>query len=208
MAIDTAARRKSCIGLGLASLRTGIIPTGSNLSAPERLHADLMYSGIAAQTPGDVVVIGTTDGGPSGAGIGFIHFDGAHQVAGQEKRRFFRLDNPGQETSDGTDGELWVEWRVEAGLSGGSFMVYLGSDNLAVEPVLIGRLLYNRYSRTPQQAFQLAPLAKGPVQYDTLVVPAAAIQAHDGSDFFYVYFAPRDHPQFVYVTGLQLNFSS
>lgn len=54
MAIDTAAKRKSCIGIGLISIRPGVIPDGSNLSAAQRLHTDLLYSGIAAGAPGGV----------------------------------------------------------------------------------------------------------------------------------------------------------
>ena len=48
IAIDTAAKRKSCIGLALIFLRPGVIPDGSNLSAAQRLHTDLLYAGIAA----------------------------------------------------------------------------------------------------------------------------------------------------------------
>ena len=48
MAIDTSAKRRSCIGLALLFLRPGVIPTGSDLSASERLHTNLLYSGIAA----------------------------------------------------------------------------------------------------------------------------------------------------------------
>ena len=44
MAIDTAAKRKSCIGLAVLFLRTGIIPTGSNLSNTERLHTNGLYA--------------------------------------------------------------------------------------------------------------------------------------------------------------------
>lgn len=51
MAIDTAAKRKSCIGLALLFLRPGIIPDGSNLAAAERLHTQGLYSGIAASSP-------------------------------------------------------------------------------------------------------------------------------------------------------------
>lgn len=51
MAIDTAAKRKSCIGLALGFLRTGVIPDGSNLSASQRLHTDCLYAGIAAGAP-------------------------------------------------------------------------------------------------------------------------------------------------------------
>jgi len=49
--IDTAAKRKSCIGLALLPLRMGLIPDGSNLAAAERLHVNMLYSGIAAATP-------------------------------------------------------------------------------------------------------------------------------------------------------------
>lgn len=52
MAIDTAAKRKSCIGLALPHMRAGVIPDGSNLSAAQRLHTDGLYSGIAAGAPG------------------------------------------------------------------------------------------------------------------------------------------------------------
>lgn len=52
MAIDTAAKRKSCIGLATPWNRPGIIPTNGDLSAPERLHTDYLYSGIAADPPG------------------------------------------------------------------------------------------------------------------------------------------------------------
>lgn len=51
MAIDTAAKRKSCIGIALIFLRLGVIPDGSNLSAPQRVHAEFQYSGIAAGAP-------------------------------------------------------------------------------------------------------------------------------------------------------------
>jgi hypothetical protein len=57
MAIDTAAKRKSCIGIGMASLRAGVIPDGSDLSAPQRLHSDFLYSGIAASAPGGVTLL-------------------------------------------------------------------------------------------------------------------------------------------------------
>lgn len=52
MAIDTAAKRKSCIGIALSFLRPGVIPDGSNLSAAQRLHTTWMYSGIVASAPG------------------------------------------------------------------------------------------------------------------------------------------------------------
>lgn len=51
MAIDTAAKRKSCIGLALNFVRPGVIPDAGNLGAPQRLHTDLLYSGIAASAP-------------------------------------------------------------------------------------------------------------------------------------------------------------
>lgn len=51
MAIDTAAKRKSCIGIALIFLRLGVIPDAGNLSAPQRLHTNLLYSGIVAAAP-------------------------------------------------------------------------------------------------------------------------------------------------------------
>lgn len=48
MAIDTAAKRKSAIGLALLALRLGVIPDASNLSSAQRLHVQGLYSGIAA----------------------------------------------------------------------------------------------------------------------------------------------------------------
>jgi hypothetical protein len=51
MAIDTEAKRKSCIGLALPMLRPGVVPDGSDLSAAQRLHVDGLYSGIAAAAP-------------------------------------------------------------------------------------------------------------------------------------------------------------
>lgn len=48
MAIDTAAKRKSCVGVALAFLRMGVIPDGSDLAAGERLHTNALYSGIAS----------------------------------------------------------------------------------------------------------------------------------------------------------------
>lgn len=52
MAIDSAGKRKSCIGIALGFLRTGVIPAGTNLSAADRLHTDGLYNGIAAAAPG------------------------------------------------------------------------------------------------------------------------------------------------------------
>lgn len=46
--MDTAAKRKSAIGVTLGFLRMGVIPDGSNLSASQRLHANFRYAGIAA----------------------------------------------------------------------------------------------------------------------------------------------------------------
>jgi hypothetical protein len=57
MAIDTAAKRKSTVGVGLHFLRMGIIPDGSNLSAPQRLHTQALYSGIAAGSPAGTTVL-------------------------------------------------------------------------------------------------------------------------------------------------------
>jgi hypothetical protein len=54
MAIDTAAKRKSCIGLATPWNRPGVVPDGGNLSAAQRLHTDALYSGIAAGAPGGV----------------------------------------------------------------------------------------------------------------------------------------------------------
>ena len=51
MAIDTAAKRKSVVGVGIHWLRMGVIPDGSDLSAPQRLHTQAFYSGIAADSP-------------------------------------------------------------------------------------------------------------------------------------------------------------
>lgn len=48
MAIDTAAKRKSAIGIAVLSLRLGVIPDAANLDAPQRLHVQGLYSGIAA----------------------------------------------------------------------------------------------------------------------------------------------------------------
>lgn len=49
--IDTPSKRKSCIGLALLFLRTGIIPSGVTLDASDRLHTDGLYNGIAAGAP-------------------------------------------------------------------------------------------------------------------------------------------------------------
>ena len=54
MAIDTEEKRKSCIGIGLFFLRTGVLPDNGNLEAGQRLFVNGLYSGIAA---------GTTTGG-------------------------------------------------------------------------------------------------------------------------------------------------
>jgi len=51
MAIDTAAKRKSCIAVTLHWLRMGVIPDGSDLSASQRLHTQAFYSGIAGASP-------------------------------------------------------------------------------------------------------------------------------------------------------------
>lgn len=49
MAIDTAAKRKSCIGLAFMPGRTGIIPDDSNLGTLEdRMFTDLLYIGITS----------------------------------------------------------------------------------------------------------------------------------------------------------------
>lgn len=57
MAIDTAAKRKSCVGVVLGFLRMGVIPTGTDLSASERLHTNWLYSGIAAAAAAVVTAI-------------------------------------------------------------------------------------------------------------------------------------------------------
>ena len=44
MAIDTAAKRKSAIGIGLHFLRTGVIPDGLNLNTSQREHVQGLYS--------------------------------------------------------------------------------------------------------------------------------------------------------------------
>lgn len=51
MALDTSAKRASAIGLALFFLRPGVVPDGGNLGAPQRLHAQGLYSGIAAADP-------------------------------------------------------------------------------------------------------------------------------------------------------------
>lgn len=52
--LDTAAKRKSAIGVGLHWLRMGIIPDGSDLSAPQRLHVQALYAGIASLSPSGI----------------------------------------------------------------------------------------------------------------------------------------------------------
>lgn len=51
MAIDTRAKRASCLGIALLALRTGPPPDGSNLGASERQHVEGLYVGIAASAP-------------------------------------------------------------------------------------------------------------------------------------------------------------
>ncbi len=48
MAIDTAAKRKSAMNVGLIPIRLGVIPDGANLEAGQRLHVQGLYSGILA----------------------------------------------------------------------------------------------------------------------------------------------------------------
>jgi hypothetical protein len=48
LAIDTEAKRKSCIGVTLFFLRMGVVPAATDLSAGDRLHTNGLYSGIAA----------------------------------------------------------------------------------------------------------------------------------------------------------------
>lgn len=205
MAIDTAEKRSSCLGWGIPSARAGFFPDGSDLDAAQRLHAAYLYSGLAAGVPGSIEAIGTTDGGPSAAGPGYIWDNGDHQVLNGPRRKFFRLDNPGNASSDGSDGELRIEWRALADLTGGDFMVYLGSPG--TPPTLLGRLTFARRGGAVLN-FTLPSLGGPPCQYDRFVVPGAVLEQHDGGDFFYVYFAPRDFPLFMYVTGLQLDFES
>lgn len=44
MAIDTAAKRASAIGVGLGFLRRGVVPDGSDLSADQRRHVNFLYA--------------------------------------------------------------------------------------------------------------------------------------------------------------------
>ena len=69
MAVDSQAKRMSCIGLGLAV--PSLLPVAdSSVSAPDRLHLCWLYSGIAAAAAvvadylfdGDVAVRLTADG--------------------------------------------------------------------------------------------------------------------------------------------------
>lgn len=48
MAIDTAAKRKSAMSVGLAPFQLGVIPDNNNLEAAQRLHTQGLYAGIAA----------------------------------------------------------------------------------------------------------------------------------------------------------------
>ena len=52
MAIDTPAKRKACLGLATPWNRPGVIPDNNDLEAPQRLHTDYLYAGIAADAPG------------------------------------------------------------------------------------------------------------------------------------------------------------
>lgn len=60
MAMDTAAKRKSAIAVGLICLRLGVVPDGSNLSAPQRLHTNGLYAGIAASASTAIDLTGIT----------------------------------------------------------------------------------------------------------------------------------------------------
>lgn len=51
MAIDTPAKRKSCIGLAAPWGRTGVIPDGADLAASQRPHPALLYLGIISGGP-------------------------------------------------------------------------------------------------------------------------------------------------------------
>jgi hypothetical protein len=53
MAIDTAAKRKSAINVALHFARPGAIPDASDLEAPQRLHVQALYAGIASSAAAD-----------------------------------------------------------------------------------------------------------------------------------------------------------
>lgn len=87
MSIDTAAKRASCIGFGLVSLRTGCIPDGSDLSAAQRLHATYLYSGISASSP---------DAFQAGNLLVFTHADPGKVFRITDPGKSFTLTDPGK----------------------------------------------------------------------------------------------------------------
>ena len=56
MAIDTAAKRKSAIGIGLHFLRTGVIPDGLNLNTSQREHVQGLYSRGVSAVSGEYLI--------------------------------------------------------------------------------------------------------------------------------------------------------
>lgn len=50
MAIDTAAKRASCLGIALVIARCGPIPDGSLANAADRAHAAYSYSGLVGES--------------------------------------------------------------------------------------------------------------------------------------------------------------
>lgn len=213
MAVNTAERRSSSISVGLP-FRVGVLPDGSDLDASDRLNNTFLYAGIAAggvAPPTTVDAVGTTDGGPQANTPGFVDFDGQHWIKGYPDvdREYFRLDNPGADEA-GVDeiGELRIEWRGKQGLIGGRFGVHLGSDAPGSTPNYLGEIEYRQRGNTRRPSFSLPILGRGPVQYDKFLVPYAVLAEHDGSDFFHVYFEPRDHAPQMIVTGLQLTFDT
>lgn len=212
MAIDTQHKRSSCIGWGLAPPRTGFVPDGSNLDGvDERQHASYAYAGLDAAASTTIDAIGTTDGGPSALTPGYIDFGGGHWLdnAPEIERFFFRLDNVGNaEIGDGETGDLRIEWRTRGGLIGGRFGIHIGSSNPSMTPNYLGEIEFKQRGNARRLDFTLPRLGKGPVQYNRLSVPNAVMAEHDGHDFFYIYFQPRDHSELVIVTGLQLTFDT
>lgn len=67
MAIDSASKRASCIGIALLFLRTGIVPDGSDVDGDQRLHPLGLYVGIV-DAPPTPSVPGT---GSDGSCLGF-----------------------------------------------------------------------------------------------------------------------------------------
>lgn len=212
MAVDTKHKRSSCIGWGLPGLRTGFVPDAGNLDGvDERLHAAYGYAGIAAEEIATVDAVGTTDGGPSATVPGYIDYGGGHWLDGDPgvEREFFRLDNlAGSEIGAGEVGDLRIEWRTRGGLIGGRFGIHIGSSNPGSSPRYLGEVEFKQRGNARRLDFVLPRLGKGPVQYNRLNVPNTVMAEHDGDDFFYIYFEPRDHSELVIVTGLQLTFDT